>query len=78
VDTIAGTVTLKEGWRARLLPGIDTRLQKRVPLGGHSLADSIIALSSKATKIDSKQKTKFNYESSRIQSVVNETNIHGR
>ena len=78
MDQLAGTVTLKEGWRKVLLPDLDLR-SKKYPL--KSKADEQMPRDKRQRgdkMLDSKERKMINYESSRIKSVVNETNINGR
>lgn len=62
---LESSVTLKEGWRKVLLPGLDLRKStKQVEAPhGRSLADSIVSLSAQAANLDSKERSKRkNYE----------------
>lgn len=80
---LESSVTLKEGWRKILLPGLDlrksTKQQQEAPFGGRSLADSVVSLSVQASKLDSKERiNKANYEKGYLKSLVKETNVNGR
>lgn len=84
-DELANSVTLKDGWRKAMLPGIiDLRNQKQQIHGGQSsmvgndgLATQIMS-ARVPKKLDHRERQKLDHEKKRIQSLVNEGNIAGR
>ena len=77
MEMVAGTVTLKDGWRKVLLPKLDIRSSKKEGQKPNRIKGLMPNVSNKLNR-DGKERKQLNYEQGRIKSLIADTNAHGR